>query len=430
MNLSAFRLRVLGGALMTAALAVVLVWVSAGAAVLSSRPMPDGVHDVVAAACQRDPAAWDGVDLGPFELRVYDGEGRRPGQPPLDVEGWEGLAVGAVATDLAGAQIRVVRRVAEGGPCAYVVEAGRNPRGLFGALQIGWSIGAFLSVLGVAGLSYTFTIVPLLRRIDRLRGAAVLVGAPGYTVADDRVGDALAEIGATLDRSHDRIEADRAELVARQEALERYLAEIAHDLRTPMGALLLALQETRAETESASASRALVDAAYLSALIENLHQAARLRHGLDAREGTVDLREVVGRAEVRFRALGEAQGVQVAAAIPDDPVVVQCTPVLAERAVQNLVQNALQHGARHVALVLRAKDGAFTLQVRDDGPGVADAADLGLRTFTASPERPRGPGLGLAITNEIARRAGWEITYRTEDGLVVEIAGPLTPSGG
>jgi signal transduction histidine kinase len=425
MNLSAFRLRVLGGALMTAALAVALVWISVSAAVWSSRPTPDGVPDVVAAACQADPAAWDGVDLGPFELRVYDRHGARPGHRPLDIEGWEGLAVGAVATDLSGAQIRVARRVAEDGPCTYVVEAGRGPRGLFDALQVGWSIGAFLSVLAVAGLSYAFTIVPLLRRIERLRGAAVRVGGPEYAVADDRVGDALAEIGATLDRSHDRIEADRAELVARQEALERYLAEIAHDLRTPMGALLLGLQETRAETGSASASRALVDAAYLSALIENLHQAARLRHGLDAREGQVDLREVVTRAEVRFRALGEVQGVQVAAAIPDGPVVVQCTPVLAERAVQNLVQNALQHGARHVAMVLRAKDGAFTLEVRDDGPGVADAADLGLRTFTTSAERPRGPGLGLAITNEIARRAGWSIHYRAEDGLVVEIAGPL-----
>jgi signal transduction histidine kinase len=285
-------------------------------------------------------------------------------------------------------------------------------------------------LLGAGGLSYLLTVSPLLRRIERLRGAATRVGGADYPQADDAVRDALSEIGAGLDKSHARIEADRAELVARHEALEQYLAEIAHDLRTPLGSLLLAVQEVRAESRAPAANRALADAAYVAALVENLHQAARIRHGLDAREGETDLRDLALRLEVRFRALGDAVGVEVAAAVPDEPLVVRCTPVLAERAVANLLQNAITHGAKHVALSVSRQGAGFVLTVADDGPGVASPADLALRTFTASSERPRDPGLGLAITNEIARRAGFAIAYARgpEGGLEVTLTGDLGSS--
>jgi signal transduction histidine kinase len=170
--------------------------------------------------------------------------------------------------------------------------------------------------------------------------------------------------------------------------------------------------------------------AYLTALVENLHQAARLRHGLDAREGEADLREVVLRSEIRFRALGQASGVEVAAAVPEKPVWVRCSPVLAERVVANLLQNAMSHGARHAAVQLMASASSFQLVVLDDGPGVARPADLALRTFEISPDRPRSTGLGLAITNEIARRAGWTVHYASEGGLRVELSGSLAGEDG
>ena len=67
--------------------------------------------------------------------------------------------------------------------------------------------------------------------------------------------------------------------------------------------------------------------------------------------------------------------------------------------------------------------------VFDDGDGVPEPirADLSKRTFTDDPARRGGGGLGLAITNEVVRRAGWTIDFGAAEagGLKVVICGPV-----
>lgn len=409
MTLSSVRTRILASAAITGLLAVVAVWATMGFTVAMVLPRPEvPAPPVLAAACRADPAGWVGVRLGNAWVTGYDPTGRSAAGTRIDLGSWPAVAVGGSTGRRSDNRWLVLTHAADDGPCAWIVADDGPPEGLVRGFRWGASLGAAVAILLVGAVTWGFAVAPLLRRIERIRGAAVQVGADGYLSADDRVGDALAEIGAGLDRSHARIEADRAALVERHEGLERYLAEIAHDLRTPLGSLLLAVQEVHAEAGTASARRALGDVAYLTALVENLHQAARLRYGLDAREGTADLREVVDRLGVRFRALGDVAGVAVAVAVPDGPVKVRCTPVLAERAIANLLHNALSHGARHVAGRLSVEGDGFVLGILDDGPGVPDPGDLS--TYTVAKERPRGPGLGLAITNEIAKRAGWTIS--------------------
>lgn len=420
MKLASLRTRILVGAVASAVIALVLVQLTIWLALDSSRgPRPEPeIPETLIQACRADPEAWTDVVVGYEWIRSYDAEGNPavPGAAPLSA-----------------APSHHVVRVADEGPCAvFEVHFAQDRAGfdiIFRAALLG---GSFLAVLVVGLATYRFTLVPLLRRIERVRDAAVQVGGEGYVSGDDAVGDALAEIAAVLDASHERIQEDRAELLARHQALEKYMAELAHDLRTPLGSLLLALQEVRASVPGDSVQavrRALTDASYVSALVENLHHAARLRHGLDPLDGTCDLTEVVSRLEVRFRALGEVEGVDVAAATPDNAVPVHCQPALAERALGNLLQNAVEHGGEHAAIVLRVRGDRFEIAVRDDGPGLAPErlADLAHRTFDTDPARPRGPGLGLAITNEVVRRAGWTIRYERgmEGGLDVIIEGPL-----
>lgn len=436
MNLATFRFRIVASAVLTALVAVVVVWQSTAmtaAAVL--RPHPRTlVKDALVALCRADPVARD-LDLGPIQVKGYDkaGGGPSPGEA-LDLSDWPQLGIGEMATQQVGHQWLTLTHVAEEGSCAWVKTVEGPPSDVARAFQLGGSLGVFLALLATGALTYAFAVVPLVRRIDRIRAAALRIGQADYATAADRVHDALGDISGVLDTSHARLVEDRAELVRRHEALERYLAEIAHDLRTPIGSLVLALQEVRAEVPAARevTRRALTDAAYLGALVENLHQAARLRYGLDPREGCVDLRDLVVRLEVRFAALGEVQGVDVGAAVPDAPAVARCTPVLAERAVANLLQNSLAHGATRLALRLELEGDAFVLTVLDNGPGVPEPADLGLRTFTQREDRPRNEGLGLAITNEIVRRTGWSISYQTpeEGGLMVVVRGPLEGAAG
>ena len=109
-------------------------------------------------------------------------------------------------------------------------------------------------------------------------------------------------------------------------------------------------------------------------------------------------------------------------------------PFIAERALSNIVHNAVTHGERggNVAVVLEVIEDQFELMVSDDGPGVPpeDLSMLAERTFRSDEARQRdvpGQGLGLAITHEIARRSGWTLAFACVEprGLQVTLTGPV-----
>lgn len=82
-------------------------------------------------------------------------------------------------------------------------------------------------------------------------------------------------------------------------------------------------------------------------------------------------------------------------------------------------------------LALVADGAAFELTITDDGPGLPTEmlATLESETFTSDEARPRGPGLGMLITREVARRAGWKLSYEPTEptGLRIRVTGPTVP---
>lgn len=385
------------------------------------------------AACEADPARWK---KGIFEFGdawAYDIEGRsmNANAPALDrmlVE--QAVREGTASEGGPGPDHIEVQRVATAGPCALItVRVGAPPPEMEGYAGLGLVLGSGVTLLLVAGLANWFVLSPLLARIHRIRRAAEAVGSTGYTDGADEVPDALGAIAGVLNTSHERILANEAELLERQQALERHLAEIAHDLRTPLASLLLAVQELVPVGGESAVRRALDDAEYVNSLVDNLHQATVLRRGLEAAEGVVDLREIVQRLAARFAALGTLRGVEVAAAFPDRAVFTSGSPALAERAIANLVHNAVRHGREggHVAVVLERTGDRFELSVADDGPGIGrdELASMQEATFRRDAVRPRSGGLGLTITLEAARRFGWGVRFEAGDqqGLRVVVEG-------
>lgn len=419
---ASFRTRILGGAVLTAFVAVLTVWASVAFVLSQVVGPPDiGIASQVLEACLDDPARWAVQQTGDLRTELLDlDDPRVPDRVrrlPLDTD-----------FDDPDQDRLHWRRLRDAGPCAVAKLEFQRPPQLELAFWGGILLGVFLAVLAVGFLSYWLTVRPLLARIHRLRLAVADIGERVYQGADDAVGDDLTAIGASMDDSHVRIREARDALVERHQALERYLAEIAHDLRTPLGSLMLAVQELAATTPGPSVARATTEVAYLSSLVDNLHQATRLRHGLDPQVGEVDLVELVQRVELRFRALGEAQGVSVNAAAEEEPVLVTAEPALLERALGNVVHNAVVHGGDNVAILLERTGDRFVLSVLDDGQGLPDdgLADLAARTFVTDPARRRSQGLGVAITNEVVHRLDWSIAYEAVEagGLQVRIEGP------
>lgn len=446
--LRGLRGRVLLAAMICAGLAVALV-----AVVLTSLMIDQALKRIGALApqldalqlerCERDPAAFV-RDVGDeLDIHLYGPDLRptAPDAPPVDPVLLARLQAGERAPSRmyylepwGGA---VLRRVADRGPCSLVQmrwrvsEADRR----FTLVMI---IGLLaISVAAAVGLASFFAVRPMAVRLERLRRATQQVGhTAGYASAADPSADDLGQLSNLLDQAHARIAADAERAEARQRALEQHLGNIAHDLRTPLASLQIALEELSArDTGDPLVRGAIDDVVYMSALIDDLHLACRLQEGADPLHGDprVDLCAVVDRLARRFAALGRARGIEVHGARPDAAVLARCNPAMAEQAIANLVHNAVAHGepGGHVAILLEETGDRFTLVVVDDGPGVppADLPKIGERTFRSDEARqrdPKGSGLGLAIASEVCRRAGFGLEFAGEAprGLRATLSGP------
>lgn len=295
------------------------------------------------------------------------------------------------------------------------------------------------STVLVVLVTWFLVIRPIVRRLSALRNHASKVGEDSvYKKGLDSAGDDIGQISESLDIAHERMCRDAAELEARRVALEQHLANVAHDLRTPMASLHLVLEDLERHIQGKDGkenlSRAIADSTYLMVLTDNLHLASKLSDGMEMRplDAKVDLGELVERVSFRFSLLGRGRKINVANARPDHPVFVHCDPFGAERALSNIVHNAVVYGrdGGNVAVVLEVDEGRFELTVSDDGPGVApnELSLLADRTFRSDDARQRdarGNGLGLTITHEIARRAGWglEFSVLEPSGLEVKLVG-------
>jgi len=377
------------------------------------------------AECRASPATFGGAIGTGFSVYAYSPEGHseNPDATALGTYAFVQVAgVGDTYHHIAadGAVNRGVIRVAESGPCAVLGMGLRAPtRDTFLTLLTYTVTSVLVAMLLAIGAAVVFVVRPLQARIARVAEDARKVGREGASVDTEVVGDELSTIATVLSESHARILADRVELVRRHEALEQHLAGIAHDLRTPLSSMQLSLEALAADTRSAGA--ALQDAVYLSTLVENLHQGVRLRHGTATAGGTVDLTALVTRLGTRFEVIGRAAGIEVAAHTPEHPVYTDCAPALAERAIANLVHNAVRHNqpGGHVAVLLEVDETTFQVRILDDGPGIPEAIRHRLEdpTFRTDLARTRGTGLGLLISREIAERAGWTLAWNTpEDG--------------
>jgi signal transduction histidine kinase len=302
-----------------------------------------------------------------------------------------------------------------------------------GLLTVAAGLAACLAVL----LMFLTSLRPMLARLRRLRVAAHTVGSvDDYRSASDPYPDDAGRISEALDAADARIRRDADLLQRRGEVLARHLEEVSHDVRTPLSALLLALETALGERDPEACQRyigsAMADASYLAALLENLQVAARMESGIEPCALGVpdaDLGSIVDTMELRLGPLARNRRVELATSRPDTVVAVRADGLLLERAIGNLIHNAIVHGRAggHVAVLLEPEvEGHFLLSITDDGPGMEAAQLSSLNQCGPPPERPHGRRrLGLVIACSVLRGIGWEVRFRPGDptGLRVEVRG-------
>jgi signal transduction histidine kinase len=285
--------------------------------------------------------------------------------------------------------------------------------------------GSVVSLLFAALLAWYFA-----RPIRNLRAAfEAVAGGKLETRIGNSMGqrkDELADLGQDFDHMAGRLQ-------TLLDAQRRLLHDVSHELRSPLARLQAAADLMRQQPERAAEfiERIERDTARMDTLVGELLTLARLDAGINGKlDEEVDLREVIADIADDARIEADAKGctVEVGAG---DTALTRGSHELLQRAIENVVRNAVRHsppGGR-VVLAAHAVDGMLRVTVADDGPGVFDA-DLGaiFDPFfrSGSAHATSGYGLGLAITRRVIEAHGGRVaaTNRPGGGLLVTLELP------
>lgn len=191
--------------------------------------------------------------------------------------------------------------------------------------------------------------------------------------------------------------------LAQQRALDRdFAADASHQLRTPLTALLMRLEEI-AETDDLAVIReeaavAVTQVERLSGVVDTLR--SRTRDGGEIPEISLDsvLAGLQREYQPAFTAARRTMRV-------DGPpgLSVRCAPMDLAQILQGLIENSLAHGDGRVTISLRSSSRSVVLEVEDEGEGIPSviAPHIFERSVTS-----RGSGLGLGLARQLAERNG------------------------
>ncbi|MEQ8396232.1 stimulus-sensing domain-containing protein [Thalassobaculum sp.] len=273
-------------------------------------------------------------------------------------------------------------------------------------------LGMFAVTLGITILLSLYLAGTITRPIQRLAAAAEQVRAshsrretiPDFGRRRDEIGD--------LSRS---LKAMTEDLWARMDAIERFAADVAHEIKNPLTSLRSAV-ETAARLDDPERRQRLMaiiidDVARLNRLITDISDASRVDAELSREDrGPIDIAKALsGLAEVYAATAEERGGPPVLAEVEDRAeLVVAGQEGRLIQVLRNLIENARSFSPPNgtVRLQARQDDGAVVISVEDDGPGLPEGKLEAVFDRFYS-ERPEGEkfgthsGLGLSISKQI-----------------------------
>lgn len=323
-------------------------------------------------------------------------------------------------------RLLTVQTVPPPGQPSFIIQMGMD-RSLEEGLLIDYHRNLLL-VLGVALLVCSLGGYRLARRgIRPVRDMADTAGRIRLSTMNERIAvtdlpTELRTLAKTFNEMLDRLESSFARL-------SQFAADIAHELRTPINNLRgeagVALSKARTPPEYQEIlSSALEEYARLSRLIDSLLFLARAENpAYQIRREPLDLCQELERIREYYEAAAVEAGVRLTVACPQK-VVGQLDRMLLQRAVGNLVSNALRHTPAQgsIALSVGKHNGCLQIEVADTGSGIpadhlSHVFDRFYRVDDArNPGTAGNVGLGLAIVKSIAELHGGSVAITSTVG--------------
>ncbi len=284
------------------------------------------------------------------------------------------------------------------------------------ALTIGAAVAVGLGLLAGALLSRSLT-APLQRLAAAAR--AVAGGNLGQQVQVEGSAE-IAEVGRAFNEMTTALEAG-------EKLRQDLVADVAHELRTPLSVLqgnLRAILDDVYPLEKAEIANLYDETRLLSRLVDDLRELAQAEAGqLSLNLRLTDVADVVRTAVTHFAPAAEAKELcltaEIAAALP----AIQADPDRLAQVLRNLLTNALRHTSQGDRIIVSATaaTGAVEIAVADSGEGIApqDLSHVFDRFWRADRSRSRsegGAGLGLAIARSLVQAHGGRIWAQSIKG--------------
>ena len=311
------------------------------------------------------------------------------------------------------------------------------------AETIGTPLAAGVILLLILGTVIAALVIfrPAQARLRALEDAANRFGEGDLTARAPAIGgDEVAAVAEAFNRMATDLAARQAQLVEADRARRQLLADVSHELMTPLTAIrgyaeTLALpQFAPATKEGQRAARVIQEEGErIERLVKDLLDLARFEAGgISLEYDNVDVDELFERVAERHAKAAEDKGVTIVVDPHDDDIRMVGDPMRLEQAVQNLAANALRHTppAGTIRLGASREGGRIKLTVTDSGGGIPPEhlPHVFDRFYKADQSRQHagGSGLGLSIVKAIVERHGGTVAVRSRQGVetVFEIVLP------
>jgi two-component system, OmpR family, sensor kinase len=284
-----------------------------------------------------------------------------------------------------------------------------------------------LAALPIAWIAAIFGLNSLIQRVAGFANVLALRGVESKepVVADEMPREFLPVVGAInglIDRHQQAIEQQR-----------QFVSEAAHELRTPLAALQIQVDNLRNQPNAESVSELGDGIRRATAMVAQLLRLARLDAPDIPGEGAnIDLKELVLSIIADFVPMSTRNGVDLAVAAKEG-ILIKASDAEVRLLFANLIENAIRYTPRggSVEMSIERERANARVEIRDSGLGIPEEALPRIfdRFYRAAPPDIEGTGLGLAIASKIAERNRFDlsVTNRTDGkGVLAQVLMPLS----
>jgi signal transduction histidine kinase len=340
------------------------------------------------------------------------------GDDPDDIDATAVVAARPVLVDgIPRGWLYVVARDPEVDAETALVIRGHAAQGLIKMVLLTLGIGTLLTVAIIAMLAHP--LAALTSVAESIRRSGFAAALPVHFPYDDRQ-DEIGRLSLTLHEMYDRLRQENERVLHSDARRRDMVAGVSHDLRTPLTALIGQLETIRLKGASLPEEMriryfdaAMQNAGHLRRLTDSLAEIGRLDSpDLRASPEPIALGEFLDDIAARFRARADDAQISLTVDYAEGLPLFQLDAALMERALSNLLDNALRFtpASGQVQVNVVRGDQSVRIEVVDTGPGVSveDQPRVFDRFFQGSRHREQrgSSGLGLAIVRRIAELHG------------------------